>query len=401
MALGSFSSVVSQVDVRPVETVSKGFLAQLARDSDVADWLISVSEIEKTREDYLDCLARFLNWTGWTPMQIFSIKRDAMKQGEPTSQVETQIRRYHEGLRKMGYAGKTRAKMIAAICSFIASKGYTVPKKLVRLDASGMLQMRVPMREEVELFIQYAPNLEGKLCYTLMTESPCRPRVFPALRWNWLEPEWWVRDVVHVNLPRQFRPGPQGGPRKFEPVCFIGPKGLTLLKQLRDAKIKAGGPPLETDRILTRTYEAMLIATRRDFNALVTLGLIRPSQKDEKGNLTEQPITPKSWRKYQFNIIDALTDISPEWRKMLKGRDLQTERYYSRENVEALREIYRTKIYPQLWSDTSSLHESEKVKGLQERIEKLELVVHMLEDASNYKVIGDMRVKAVTPHEGR
>jgi hypothetical protein len=68
-------------------------------------------------------------------------------------------------------------------------------------------------------------------------------------------------------------------------------------------------------------------------------------------------------------------------RLMLKGRDLHTEKYYSGENIEALRGIYRTKIHPRLWTDTSTGPESEKMKKLQEKIDRLEKKVHLLEDA--------------------
>jgi hypothetical protein len=139
---------------------------------------------------------------------------------------------------------------------------------------------------------------------------------------------------------------------------------------MREAKIRAGKIPLETDRILSFTYDAVRVTVHRDYERLIELSLIRPSRRDEKGELTEQPITPKSWRKYGFNMIDACVDVSPEWRKMLKGRDLSTERYYSRENVEALREIYRTKIYPQLWMTPANTQSNEQVKALQEQVTK-------------------------------
>lgn len=363
------------------------FVQSLTADPFVSNWLISVSELDGTREYYLRWLVEFLRFTGWAPKEIFRIKREALKEGEPVSAVEEQIRRFHEELRKRGYAGKSRAVAVSALYSFLGSKGYTVPRKLVRLNASNKFEMRVPTRQEVETFLEYARSLEKKLVYTLMVETPCRPRVFPAMRWNWLEPEWWQKDVVHVILPKEFRPQNQSGPRKFEPVCFLGPKSLSLLSQLREARIRAGNPPRETDRILLLSYDALLITVRRDFEELVRLGLVRPSRTDEKGGLTEQSLTPKSWRKYQFNIIDALTDISPEWRKMLKGRDLQTERYYSQENIEALREIYRTRIYPQLWSDTVKIQESEEVKHLREQVEELRIAVRMLQDASDLKVV--------------
>jgi len=278
---------------RPVNPVEPEFLAMVRADSDVGDWLISMTEIQKTRDEYAEHLAKFLQWANLTPSRVFEIKQQALKEGSPSSAVETSIKRFNEALRGMEYAGKTRAKIIAAICSFIQSKGYPIPRKLVRLDMTDKLAMRVPKREEIEFFLQYAASLEEKVLYTFMTETPCRPRVFPALRWNRLEPEWWSKAIVHVILPKQFRPGNQAGPRKFEPVMFLGPKSIDFLKQLRDARIRLGHPPLETERILSYTKGAMGASVRRDFDTLVRLGLIRTSRTDEKGQLIEQPIAPQ------------------------------------------------------------------------------------------------------------
>lgn len=97
------------------------------------------------------------------------------------------------------------------------------------------------VREDVEQFLAYAGSLQRKLVYTSMVESLSRPRVFQALRWNWLESDWHNRNFVHVFLPKQFRPQSQGDPRKFEPIMFLGPKDVSLLKQHRDAR--AGRPP--------------------------------------------------------------------------------------------------------------------------------------------------------------
>lgn len=376
----------------PVLPVPLEFVAQVAKDLDVQDWLISCTEIEETRSAYLEHLARFLYWCQWTPGHIWELKQEAMKRGQPHSPVETQIRRYHEALRTMGYAGKTRAKLIAAIYSYISSKGYPIPRKLVRLDMADKFSMRVPEQNEIELFVQYASTIDMKLLYTLLTETPCRPRVFPALRWNWLESNWQEKDVIHVALPKQFRPMTQGGPRKFEPICFLGRGSIELLKQVREARILQNQTPLETDQILKFTIDAAYIAVRRDFENLVRLGLIKASRVDEKGHKTEQIISPKSWRKYQFNLIDSLTDISTEWRKMLKGRDLDTERYYSKENIEALRKIYRERIYPHLWT-TPAAYSAEEVKELRLKIEDLETKMGALEDIAGIH-FGPQEVKA-------
>lgn len=362
----SADEVVREVPV----SVPADFVETLKKDPTVVDWFIEASDNAKTRDHYIKWLAKFLAWTGWTVDEIFRIKREAMRNGEPVSDVERQIRRFHETLRVQKYSGKYRAQAVAAMSSLLNSKGYTLKRRLVRLDISPMLEMRVPEQKEVEVFVSYARGMQKKLLYTMMTDTPCRPRVFPAIQWNWLEEEWWTKDVVHVILPKQFRPI-RVGPRKFEPICFLGPKTVALLTQKREAHIKAGKIPFGTDQVLGLTYPALLATVSRDYDALVNLGLIRSSRTDQQDSLIEQPIVPKSWRKYQFNIIDSLTEISPEWRKMLKGRDLQTERYYSKENIEALRKIYRDKIYPQLWHDTATHETSKEVDTLRNELQQV------------------------------
>jgi hypothetical protein len=167
--------------VPPIELVSHGFLAGLAKDPLVVDWLIGVSEKPGTRQDYLNWLGRFLKWTGWGPGRVFDLKREALMRGEPLCEVETQIRRFNEALRRMGYAGLTRAQGISAIYSYVSSGGYTIKRKLVRFDLGTKMEMRVPTQQEVESFIQYASTIEKKLMYTMQVEAPCRPRVFTAV----------------------------------------------------------------------------------------------------------------------------------------------------------------------------------------------------------------------------
>ena len=91
VSVPEYEGVVSGV----VEKVDRGFLVQVSKDPDVHDWLISVSELDNTRGDYLKHVARFLAWTSWMPNKVWELKREAFKLGEPQSQVEVQIRRYH------------------------------------------------------------------------------------------------------------------------------------------------------------------------------------------------------------------------------------------------------------------------------------------------------------------
>ncbi len=67
--------------------------------------------------------------------------------------------------------------------------------------------------------------------------------------------------------------------------------------------------------------------------------------------------------------------------KKNRHRDLETKRYYSKENVQALREIYRTKIYPKLWSDSAAPAENEeRIRSLEERVAQYEQVVEAILD---------------------
>jgi hypothetical protein len=91
-------------------------------------------------------LGRFLKWTGWATGRVFELKREALTRGEPLCEVENQIRRFNEALRRMGYAGLARAQGISAIYSYVASKGYTIKRKLVRFDMGTKMELRVPTR---------------------------------------------------------------------------------------------------------------------------------------------------------------------------------------------------------------------------------------------------------------
>jgi hypothetical protein len=67
----------------------------------------------------------------------------------------------------MGYAGLSRAQGISAIYSYVASKGYTIKRKLVRFDMGTKMELRVLTSAEVECFLQYASTTEKKLMYTV------------------------------------------------------------------------------------------------------------------------------------------------------------------------------------------------------------------------------------------
>lgn len=56
-------------------------------------------------------MGTFLHWVGWTPGQVFEIKREAMKQEEPRSKVETRIRKYHEVFSQDGLRRQDRSQV--------------------------------------------------------------------------------------------------------------------------------------------------------------------------------------------------------------------------------------------------------------------------------------------------
>jgi hypothetical protein len=63
---------------------------------------------------------------------------------------------------------------------------------------------------------------------------------------------------------------------------------------------------------------------------------------------------------------------------MLKGRDLNTEKYYSKENVEKLREIYLTKIYPKLWANASQ-YNTEEIKTIKTMLQERDDTIRQLQ----------------------
>jgi hypothetical protein len=282
-----------------------------------------------------------------------------MMRGDPIGEVEDALRDFYIALNtgsysqaktsRKKYAPKTSSLAVTACCSFLRAHGFPVPRRFIRMSQDTQKEIRRMEREEVESVILHAGSLEKKTLLTVMAECPARPRVFPEWRWGWLEKDWHKRDVAHVWLPKKYRPNSKGGPVKFEPICFIGPRGIEMLKKLHDSLAEKGIQSVNDAKLFPScSYRALNSSFKSACARAAKLGDLRSSE----GN--EENITPKSFRKFIFNIIDDLEGISPEYRTMLKGRDLGVEKYYSKTNIEALRRIYGEKIYPAIWGLASN-----------------------------------------------
>jgi len=316
----------------------------------VVEWFISVGQNEGSRKVYVWWLAVFCLFTGWMPQEIIELKRKALQRGEPKSEVESALRRFYSALCGAGYAKKTSSLAVAACYSFLNAQGFPVPRKLIRMGYGVRKEIRRLESGEVESIISQAGSFERKVLFTVMAECPARTRVFPEMQWGWLEEDWYKRDIAHISLPTRFRPHRRGGSIKFEPICYVGPRGTIMLKNLRDELLRQGQPPTPNARIFPSypTVNSIEYAVKNACVRATKLRILRESKENEEG------ITPKSLRKFIFNVIDSLEEISPEWRAMLKGRDLGVEKYYSKENIEALGKIYREKIYPAIWGSSGS-----------------------------------------------
>jgi len=329
---------------------SKEFCAELGRDPLVVEWFVSLGENEGSRKVYLWWFAVFCLFTGWTPQEIIDLKRRALLQAEPKSEVENALKRFYSALCSAGYAKRTCALGLTACYSFLKAHGFPVPRKLIHMSYGTPKEIRLLEREEIENIISQAGSLERAVLFTVMAECPARPRVFPEMQWGWLEEDWYERDVAHISLPTRFRPHRGGGSIKFEPICYVGPRGTIMLKNLRDELLRQGQPPTPNARIFPSypTVNSIEYAVKNACVRATKLRILRESKENE------EEITPKSFRKFIFDVIDSLEGISPEWRAMLKGRDLGVEKYYSKENIEALGKIYREKIYPAIWGSSGS-----------------------------------------------
>ena len=304
---------------------------------EVAKWISAVTTKGSTREIYLRGMGGFIAFSGLRPAEMLKVKKEGLKQGEVRTVVEDKLVEWIR-FREKKYSRKTIKAEASAVTSFLTFNGLQLPKRIAKVAGRESLELREPEQAEVEALISYAHDLEKKTLITLMAESPCRPRVFAALRWGWLEEGWESKDIANIRLPKEFRPT-ESGPRKFEPIAFIGKCSIDLLKRLRDQR----GAVKAEDRVFPYTHTWFKQSIRRIFQRCIEEKAVRASRPEE------QTLSLKSFRKYVFNAIDACRDISPEWRSMLKGRDLGVEKYYSKENIEELREVYRSRVYPQIW----------------------------------------------------
>jgi integrase len=327
---------------------SKEFCAELGRDPLVVEWFVSLGENEGSRKVYLWWFAVFCLFTGWTPQEIIDLKRRALLRAEPKSEVENALRRFYSVLCSAGYAKRTCAVGLTACYSFLNAHGSPVPRKLIHMSYGTPKEIRFLEREEIENIISQAGNLEKAVLFTVMAECPARARVFPEMQWGWLEEGWYKLDIAHISLPTRFRPHRGGGSIKFEPICYVGPRGIIMLEKLHDDLASQGRPPTPNAKIFPSfSYpQAINFAVQTACARVTKIGVLRETKENE------EKITPKSFRKSIFDVIDSLEGISPEWRSMLKGRDLGIEKYYSKENIEALRKIYREKVYPAMWGSS-------------------------------------------------
>jgi len=321
---------------------------------EVKEWIDAITTKERTRIVYLRGMQDFIDFSSLKPPEMLRIKREGLKEGKPRTSLEKKLVEWIRN-RENKYGQNTVIACVTAIQSFLAFHGMPLPKKFARIAGREALILREPELSEVEAMISYAHDLEKKALLTIAAECPCRPRVFAALRWGWLEEGWENKDLAQIILPREFRPSKSGASRKFEPIAFIGKRSIDLLKRLKE---KRGAVKLE-DRVFPYTHTWFKKSVQRIFQRCIQENAIRPSRTDE------QTLSLKSFRKYVFNAIDACRDISPEWRSMLKGRDLGVEKYYSKENIESLREVYRTRVYPQIWKR----EEPTKLERLREQLE--------------------------------
>jgi len=318
---------------------------KLEQHREVREWLIQSGGREATRRHYLLWLGKFVQFSGFSPDEMLELKSEALRKGKPKSVLESKIIEWIGELQEH-YSEATVNLAYTAVRSFMSYNGYELPRKLVRIGLTLEKSLRVPEQHEVETMIGYATDIQQKALLTVMSETPCRPRIFSEIKWGWLESEWEKKDVVHIRLPKEFRPTTRGS-KKFEPLAFICRKSVDMLKKLREFQRSQGISVTEEDKIFPLTPSWVRTTVHRIYTRAVRDKAIRPSRPDE------QPLSAKSFRKYVFNAIDACRDIGPEWRSMLKGRDLNVERYYSAESIEKLREIYRFKVYPEIWREPS------------------------------------------------
>jgi hypothetical protein len=371
---------------------SKEFCAELRRDPLVVEWFVSIGDNEGSQKVYVWWLAVFCLFTGWTPQEIIDLKRRALLRAEPKSEVESALRRFYSALCSAGYAKKTSSLAVTACYSFLNAQGFPVPRKLIHMGYGVRKEIRRLESGEVESVISQAGSLERKVLFTMMAECPARPRVFPEVRWGWLEEDWYERDVTHISLPARFRPNREGGSIKFEPICYVGPRGTIMLKKLRDELLRKGQPPTPNARIFSSypTVNAVEYAVENTCTRATKTQILREAKENE------EKITPKSFRKFIFNIIDDLKDISPEYRAMLKGRDLGVEKYYSKANIEALRKVYREKVYPAIWDSSGGKKPQTREDVLKYLAENLSKITEVLAEHEG----ADVKLKRESMEKG-
>jgi integrase len=364
----------------------------------VEAWLDNVayshSGSESTRIQYKRNLASFCSFIGKTPKQILD-EYEGMTDREFRRKYAQYVRALISKDLKHGYASNTIQQHVIALTSFF--KYNDLPLGHVPIGKGKIKFHNRDITKQEILKIMKVSRVRDQAFYSMMAQGGLRPFTLCSLRVKHIEPEF-SKGIVpcKINVPEELAKGEFGAY-----FTFIGEEAIRYLQAYlttrpgigpEDYLFSAHGldkplSPKSISRIFVRTIEKLKEKGIMDFE-----------QKHEgKPRNVRLYNLRKYFRKYGGQAGVEYVNFWMGHKANYEAPHIpeSDEHYFSREDVEFHRQLYKEKAMPHLRLETPTASETDKIiqsqaqeiKVLKEQIVEFNRVMELLRNPNVIKVL--------------
>jgi len=350
----------------------------------VENWIASVAVRRGTRNreteaEYRRALARFCNFTEKTPQQIVE-EYEATEEKICRRKYARYLKVWAATLMQQGYAIGSISTMMFAVRSFF--KYSDLPLAYVPVARNKVTFHNRDMTKQEVVQVLQVSKPRDRAFFSMMAQSGLRPLTLCALKIKHIEPDF-SQGVIpcKIEVPEELAKGQYGSY-----FTFMGEESVKYLKAYLTTR-----PDTDTDSYIFTAYgtENPLDRTglsqifRRTVDNLKEKGLMAFERKG-KGKPSEVRLynLRKFFRKYAGQAGIEYVNFWMGHKTNYKAPNIPASdvHYFSREDVEFQRQLYKEKAMPFLRLETATPSETDKVISKQaEEVERLKDRIYELE----------------------
>ncbi len=366
---------------------------------DVVDaWISNVgyshSQSRSTANNYRQCLAKFCSFIGCTPQQIMK-DYETLNDRRFKRKYAAYMRSFISEVMNEGFTPGSVKTTVASIRSFF--KYNDLPLGFVPIAKNKIVYHNRDLQKNEILQILYASKPRDRAIFSMMAQSGLRPNTLRSLKLKHIEPEF-SKGIMpcKIEIPEELTKGEFGSY-----FTFMGDDSVQYLRAYLNTRKGKLGPEdyLFTSKDSDKQLhpKAMTRTFRRKIMRLESKGLLEVKQK-KAGK--PRNVRLYNLRKYFRNHAGkAGIEYVNFW--MGHRADYQASHipksdahYFSREDVEFQRQLYRDHAMPHLRLEAATPSETEKtIEELRKEIEGLRQENLKLKKRLNGYILSDSQVQ--------